>query len=901
MMTQLNQVSVFAKLSNSSTKAVDITIETALVAIKTGKLGNFDLKATTTYARSLVKGSDSYKEFKKHSVPAVAWSSCFETGRNKTSGFEYSGAVYFDCDDVEGDIEEAKAIVATLPFVKAVWISISGKGLGAIAYSNENSVEYFNTVVAEVEKLGFATDKSVKDVASRINIFSFDPKVFVRADKDVVAVNVGTATEVRAKAVRTTTPFCEGIKVEGSEAFRTAYNYTTKKGLAYVSGERNAFITSFAGLANQLGLSFEEMSNEITKIHPDFDLSRAADIYDRYSYQFASKVKQVEVKEEKVVVEEAVVACKLNVIKAPAGAVYVSEFLTTLPAGILNKKECGCGATHLALINDENTIVAVPTVELITNKMKQHSHIFGIYAGVTFDEFKAYVRSHDKMKVMVTYDSLPKLAVWLEDAHIDSTSCSLVVDEYHQLLAAYSYRDKAVDGVFRVANVFGKVTFLSATPIAPEYTPDALKEYEYTEIEWDNTVKIKPTRYKTNKPFNAAVNIIKRHKANGYSTMVNGVEAKELYFFLNSVTAIKDVIDNAGLTNSEVKVICADNTQNRGVLETIDIKTALDDNKPFTFVTSKAFMGSDFYSTSGLIIVVSNVNRKNTLLDMATDLYQIAGRIRNAENPFKNTIVHIFNTGASEMTVEEFELNTAKKVDDTNVLIRVFNNMNDTDKAGLRKRISLDLEDDYIYYNADTDELEFNDLKMKNERFQFCIVNEIYTNGLSVREAYTKAGYDVSESQYYVDIDDTFISLAARRSFKDLCKEYVDAVNEGLDVKSLEIEEPLLKVIRESLGIGAFGTADYNKNKLKEWLYAESDEAKNCVFNMLFNILKDGEFYSSKFLKDEIANIYVKYKVSKAAKASDIQEYFDAKECVKKVNGKNVKGFTVKITILNSK
>ena len=47
-----------------------------------------------------------------------------------------------------------------------------------------------------------------------------------------------------------------------------------------------------------------------------------------------------------------------TVITAPTGAVYLNEFMITLPSGILNKKETGCGATTVVLENQENVIIA---------------------------------------------------------------------------------------------------------------------------------------------------------------------------------------------------------------------------------------------------------------------------------------------------------------------------------------------------------------------------------------------------------------------------------------------------------------------------------------------------------------------------------------------------------------
>lgn len=61
-----------------------------------------------------------------------------------------------------------------------------------------------------------------------------------------------------------------------------------------------------------------------------------------------------------------------TVINAPQNTKYLSKFMSTLPAGILNKKETGCGATSVVLENRENVIVCCPTIQLIISKVNQY-------------------------------------------------------------------------------------------------------------------------------------------------------------------------------------------------------------------------------------------------------------------------------------------------------------------------------------------------------------------------------------------------------------------------------------------------------------------------------------------------------------------------------------------------
>ena len=50
---------------------------------------------------------------------------------------------------------------------------------------------------------------------------------------------------------------------------------------------------------------------------------------------------------------------------------------------IFNKVRTGCGGTTIALGNEENYVIAVPTTELIVNKLNSNENLFGFYGNYT--------------------------------------------------------------------------------------------------------------------------------------------------------------------------------------------------------------------------------------------------------------------------------------------------------------------------------------------------------------------------------------------------------------------------------------------------------------------------------------------------------------------------------------
>lgn len=588
-----------------------------------------------------------------------------------------------------------------------------------------------------------------------------------------------------------------------------------------------------------------------------------------------------------------------TVIQAPKSAIFLSDFIKELPKGIFNKKSTGCGATTLALEDQNPTILVSPLRELIDNKVAQCPNkrceytLLPVYSGVSDNTIEEYIKSTPIPKILVTYDSFKRLTRF-----VDPNKYKVIVDEYQELLKAYSFRDKAVNSLLKELKQYDYVTYLSATPIAPEYTPAELDHLPYTEVLWANTISIKPIRCKTNKPYNAVVNIINRYKS-GDSPFVNGIKSDEAYFFINSVRAITDIIENAGLKQNEVKIVCADNAENRKKLGDFEINKALDPNKPFTFITSTAFVGCDFYSEKGVVFIVSNCNSNTTLLDVSTDIFQIAGRIRTKTNPFKNVIFHIYNTSTAETSKEEFERAIDVKRKQTISLIRDWNNVESDTKEWIKKRINEESEADYAFYDEIEDKLVFNDFKLKSEKFRYDIINNLYANGISIREAYMKAGFDVSEAQQYEKFTDEFIIKATKKqSFNELCLEYVELASQedyGSKFRMMAIAEeyPLISQAYRELGAEKIIALGCNQTKIKNEILTNSPEAKNAVLFELKKVIKAGDKITNTELKVVIQSVYNKLGIKKTAKASDINEYFTTRAVKIEVGDKRINGFKI--------
>ena len=585
------------------------------------------------------------------------------------------------------------------------------------------------------------------------------------------------------------------------------------------------------------------------------------------------------------------------IIDAPANSRYCSEFMTELPQGIVDKHETGVGASVLALEDQHSYIITVPTIEIIRNKVEQYPNsrrdekIFGFYGGVNPKELIYYIRETKIPKIMVTYDSFHKVSALIKSTR---SNYRILVDEFSDLLDAYSYRDKAIDLLLTALKDFHYVTYISATPIKPEYYPECLKGLDEYQINWGEYTKVKVERKKTNKPYQLACNIIESYKASGDEgvMMPNGLYSHSAYFFVNSVNSIVNIIDAASLTPSEVRVICANNRPNESKLDLFKIETALSPEKKFNFITSTAFKGCDFYSESGVVYIISNTQNKNTLISIDTDIRQIAGRIRTLSNPFRAEIYHIFNTDASLLSQEEFNELIQTKVDQTNNLLSLYRKGNESEQ----KAFLIDWEnktkygysdDNYISKNQEGD-LEFNYYMMLNDKRRWEVSSNVYRDGLSVRSAYISAGFELSNDQDFVNIqnESSFISKITSNSFKSNCFSYIENEHERTYLGN---RFPLIKESYTKLGTERMKALNYIPDKLMNELKFKNVDIQQCIKDELIRLVSTGESYPLSDLKIILNDIYLRLHISKKGKAVDIANYGKVKFKTIRQDGKFVK------------
>lgn len=591
---------------------------------------------------------------------------------------------------------------------------------------------------------------------------------------------------------------------------------------------------------------------------------------------------------------------KKEMIKIPANIKYLTErekFIEEfgkpfeLPNGILNKEIPGCGATTVALTDEHKTIICSPRNELLKNKHEQYPDTLLVIGGVDTKEIETYLQTAELPKILVSYDSVYKLIGCIKY----KSDWRVVVDEFQCLLADSSFKSEIELHFLDNSRSFPYVTFLSATPILDKYLEqiDHFKDMNYYQLDWEEKDIVRVYRERTKNPINAALEIVRYYQNGNYpSVYVNGerIYSKECVIFLNSVNNIVNIIKQTELKPEEVNIIVGNSEDNDRQIARIGegfkrgrIPLKGETHKKFTFCTSTAYAGCDFYSTNAATFVISDCNRPNTAVDIATELVQIAGRQRLACNPFRQFLTFVYNVNAEEVEQETFNEHLCRKVNVTLDEIRDNNNAGEALRA---KRIkdfrripdNVKYQDSYTMYDEQKGEFVFNRLAYVNEQYCFDVQKFNYQNGVIVKKLLQDSSFDVSENQTYAVYQEQLKHLIKKEPFVDRMQAYCEyCAKQGLIVNlampTLESKYPELRYYYEALGVDRIKALNYKEKKLLNEIHIM--KTKNKIRHELHGIIHIGDRILTTDIQQTLHDVYDRLGIDKSPKATDLNEFFE--------------------------
>ncbi len=571
------------------------------------------------------------------------------------------------------------------------------------------------------------------------------------------------------------------------------------------------------------------------------------------------------------------------------------EFLTNwdefeLPKGILNKGVTGCGATSVAIEDEHKTIICSPRINLIKNKVGQHKELLGVYGDVKNDEIMAYLEKTDTPKIMVTYDSMPRLAKLIDD----KSDWRVVVDEYQYLLIDSGFRSDKAIALLDVVNEFDYVTYLSATPIADKYIQkmEQFKDVPYTELIWgDKVEKIDVERVVSAKPIDNAIKIVRNYQNGNFPKEGKDV-SKECVIFLNSVTNIANIVRQTELPPEDVNIIVANTEENQKLVRQIgkgfDIGTIPlkgEPHKMFTFCTSTAFAGCDFYSTCASTFVISDNKKVHTSIDIATELAQIAGRQRLACNPFRKTIVFIYNVDIGEKDADSYKNGIERKLEKSIKMANHRNSAIDEDVKNDLIRETTEMQnikkysESYVRYDEKSDCFTVNRWAYLNELFAYDVQHENYQDSIIVKKQLEESGFRIKGKERLWDYKEQLKCILVKEGFADRMKRYCELrqIKESCkfylasDIMERQYED--LRLYYDRLGYERIKALGFKEKDLKNEL--ERSYRTNDIKQKFRETFVVGQRMATEDIKRIMSEVYSMYGINKNGVATHLEKDYD--------------------------
>lgn len=390
---------------------------------------------------------------------------------------------------------------------------------------------------------------------------------------------------------------------------------------------------------------------------------------------------------------------------------YLNQVLDKLPSHcLLNKGITGCGGTTVELESKRDSIVLCPTRNLVTSKSS--IGYFGVDGNIGKRDIQKYIMTEKSFKkIVATYDALPKLMECIPNYK----DYFLLIDEYHLLFNDYSFRGEIIKFILHNFKEFNDWCFMTATPLKTEFILEELKDIDQINYEWEKAIPvnihIKDT-YFVQKTILEYINLFKD---------------KNLHIFLNSISTIHNITKN--IDDSFYRVVCSENSKTK-IKNFCKISSPI---KKLNFYTSCAFEGCDIYDPNGLCIIICDTNISTTILDIATKIRQVCGRLRDSK--YKNECYLILNTskhryaGTSRKEFEEHikESERLGKARD----YKFHNEFNKDDIAGELKLYNKETFST-LYLNKYKDDIYYDENLKKIDIYNYNLISEIYNNSISV-------------------------------------------------------------------------------------------------------------------------------------------------------------------------
>ena len=567
-----------------------------------------------------------------------------------------------------------------------------------------------------------------------------------------------------------------------------------------------------------------------------------------------------------------------------------------------------------------------PDPEKIKKEEEEKKSFFDSLTYKISTYIKACRLNDKRVKILVTYDSFRIVKDIIR--HQDNLdNFRVVVDEFQSIFTDSKFKsDTEIQFVDNLQGI-QRVCYVSATPMIDKYLEmlEEFKDLPYYELDWEAQ---DPSRVNKPKIITRNLKGVLTEVTPIIQTYLNGefdyryvkdetckkgvrkVESKEAVFYVNSVNNITSIIKKSKLTPEQVNILVANTQDNvNRIRKTLgrkfDIGTVPlrdEPRKMFTFCTRTVYLGADFYSDNAKSYVVSDADIDTLAVDISLDLPQILGRQRLKENPWRNEAMLFYKTlsPGKEVTPETFADKLKKKIKKSENLLSVFDKGNSDEQKYLSENYQIvakymNYKDDFVAVNRKKVGGEtiltpvFNNLVMVSEMRAYEIQQVDYANRFTV---FNELG-NVSAIEDKEGLEEFFRGYEAQSTrlykLKYLC-EYCERVGNTSILN--QIQEKRFGEYINVLGLDVCKAVWYKPAELDRRLSVFSFDT-DLLDSKILSEFKVGESYPNTQIKTRLNEIYneVGYKIK--AKATDLSNYFDVKDCLLSIDSKRVHGLKI--------
>ena len=503
------------------------------------------------------------------------------------------------------------------------------------------------------------------------------------------------------------------------------------------------------------------------------------------------------------------------------------------------------------------------------------------------------------IKILVTYDSFRLVKETLGES---IKNFRVVVDEFQSIFTDSRFKSDTELSFVGHLQDLQKVCFVSATPMIDEYLKqlDEFKDLPYVELDWESEDPcrvLKPDlKVRTCKSVNEpAYKIIKEYLDGNFESVsyrdeqgnVQTIESKEVCIYVNSVVNILGIIKKCGLKPEQCNILIADTPDNKRKLkkrlgkkwEIGDPPLKGEPHKMFTFCTRTVYLGADFYSTNARTIILSDAGIETLAVDISLDLPQILGRQRLNENPWKNRAEFYYKTSKNKITQEEFNNYVKAKLKKTEELLEnyaVAPNKHTCTEKYKKDTIGSNYRDDYIAINEHSGKDMFpvqNNLVIIAEQRAFDIQQVDYKDRFTVFNTLVNKGLVMEGSSIKNFLEEFEEQPTFNAKMKLLCERKFNSEEISVILDQIPIT---YKTYYLTLGPERCRANGYSVTEIRK----EYDNIKKSVDldEPILGTFIVGNSYSLSEIKEKLREIYTGLGITKAPKATDLEEYFELKK-----------------------